>query len=81
MAVSRRETLIVPDVHEFPGHIACDSASNAEVVVPLVRAGQVIGVLDIDSPVKGRFDEEDGRGLEAVAKALVAVYPDAAVNV
>ena len=46
-----------------------------------MRAGQVIGVLDIDSPVKGRFDEEDGLGLEAVAKALVAVYPDAAVNV
>lgn len=79
-AVSRRETLVVPDVHEFPGHIACDSASNSEVVVPLVRDGRVIGVLDIDSPKTGRFDAEDGRGLEAVAKVLVAAYPDAAAN-
>ena len=58
------------DVHEFPGHIACDSASNSEIVVPLHRAGEVVGVLDIDSPKTGRFTEEDRAGLEDFARIL-----------
>jgi GAF domain-containing protein len=63
----------VPDVHEFPGHIACDSASNSEIVVPLHDGGRnVAGVLDIDSPLFSRFTEEDRAGLEAFAKALEA---------
>ena len=69
-AAARRETLVVPDVHRFPGHIACDAASNSEVVVPILQGDHVIGVLDIDSPVQGRFDAADGRGLERV----VAVF-------
>ncbi|GIO11122.1 hypothetical protein J19TS2_06770 [Cohnella xylanilytica] len=61
----RRETIVVPDVHEFPGHIACDAASNSEIVVPLLSAqGELVGVLDVDSPLKGRFGEEDARFLE-----------------
>ena len=71
-AAQARRTLVVPDVHAFPGHIACDSASNSEVVVPVVHAGRVAGVLDLDSPVKGRFDEEDARGLEGIVSAFVA---------
>ena len=71
-AVAQRRTLVVPDVHQFPGHIACDSASNSEVVVPLVHAGRVIGVLDLDSPVTSRFDEDDARGLEAVVAEFLA---------
>lgn len=63
-------TLVVPDVHKFPGHIACDGASNSEIVVPLHKDGAVYGVLDIDSPVFDRFSEEDKEGLEAFAKAL-----------
>ena len=63
----------VADVHEFPGHIACDAASRSEVVVPLVAAdGSLIGVFDIDSPELARFDEDDQRGLEAIALAFVA---------
>ena len=58
------------DVHRFPGHIACDSASNSELVVPLVKADRLLGVLDIDSPSIGRFDEEDKGGLEALAALL-----------
>ncbi len=70
-AAQKDETQIVPDVHLFAGHIACDSASNAEIVVPLHGAdGQVFGVLDIDSPVKMRFTELDGAGLERFARAL-----------
>src|SRR5213083_3587545 len=61
------ETVIVPNVHEFPGHIACDSASNSEVVIPLLDASRVIGVLDLDSPKFERFTPEDARGLEALA--------------
>ena len=71
-AAQSRRTQVVPDVHQFPGHIACDSASNSEVVVPIVHAGRVIGVLDLDSPLKARFDHEDARGLEAVVAAFVA---------
>jgi L-methionine (R)-S-oxide reductase len=71
-AAVRRRTLIVPNVHEFDGHIACDSASNSEIVVPLMRGSQLIGVLDLDSPVLSRFDREDQEGLERIAASLVA---------
>jgi GAF domain-containing protein len=64
---------LVPDVHAFPGHIACDSASASEIVVPLRRDGEVFAVLDIDSPVPARFGEEDRAGLEAFAAALERV--------
>jgi L-methionine (R)-S-oxide reductase len=70
-AATRRATVVVANVHEFPGHIACDSASNAEIVVPLVHAGALLGVLDIDSPVIGRFDEQDQVGLEQIAERIV----------
>ena len=70
-AAATRRTQVVPDVHAFPGHIACDSASNSEVVVPLVAGGRLVGVLDLDSPRLARFDEEDARGLEAVASAFL----------
>ena len=64
------KTQLVPNVHEFPGHIACDSASNSEIVVPLFKEGKVIGVLDIDSPKLSRFDEKDKAGLEEFVKIL-----------
>ncbi|MDR3526193.1 MAG: GAF domain-containing protein [Rhizomicrobium sp.] len=70
-AAAMRTTVIVPDVHQFAGHIACDSASKAEIVVPLITAGQLIGVLDLDSPSLARFDDEDRDGLEALATAFV----------
>jgi L-methionine (R)-S-oxide reductase len=70
-AAARRETLLVEDVHAFPGHIACDSASNSEVVVPIVDGDRLLGVLDLDSPVHGRFDETDARGLEALVRVFV----------
>lgn len=66
-AAEARETLVVPDVHAFQGHIACDAASRSEIVVPLVKDGELLGVLDIDSPSLARFDEADRRGLEAAA--------------
>jgi len=66
------ETVIVPNVHEFPGHIACDSASNSEIVVPLMKGARLIGVLDLDSPIASRFDQEDARGLENLAGILLA---------
>jgi len=70
-AVAEDKTQLVKDVHEFPGHIACDSASNSEIVVPIHNPdGTVFGVLDIDSPLFGRFTEKDRSGLEAVVKAL-----------
>lgn len=69
-AASEDRTLVVPNVHEFEGHIACDCASNSEIVVPLHRDGRVIGVLDIDSPVFSRFDESDKEGLEEFARIL-----------
>ena len=72
-ALEKDETQLVPDVHAFPGHIACDSASNAEIVVPLRRAdGTVFGVLDVDSPTLSRFTEADRTGLEAFAAILEA---------
>jgi GAF domain-containing protein len=70
-AASKRHTLVVPNVHEFEGHIACDSASNAEIVVPMIRNDEVLGVLDIDSPMFGRFDAEDQKGLERFVEALL----------
>ena len=71
-AARTRTTQRVEDVHAFPGHIACDSASRSELVVPLVaNDGALIGVFDLDSPEPGRFDEEDQRGLEAIAAAFV----------
>lgn len=66
-AAAKRETIIVPDVHQFEGHIACDSASNSEIVVPLVRGDTLHGVLDLDSSKFNRFDDEDRKGLEALA--------------
>ena len=69
-AVAEDNTQLVYDVHQFPGHIACDSASNSEIVVPLRKGGHIIGVLDIDSPCIGRFSEEDKAGLEEFAAIL-----------
>ena len=70
-AAASRETIVVPDVHAFPGHIACDSASNSEIVVPLIHNGVVIGVLDIDSPNLDRFQHDDRIGCEAVAALFI----------
>jgi len=70
-AAARRETVIVPNVHEFPGHIACDSASNSEIVIPLIREDRVIGVLDLDSTKFSRFDDGDASCLERLAKVFV----------
>ena len=69
-AAARGETVRVEDVHTFPGHIACDSASNSEIVIPLFRDGAVVGVLDIDSPLLARFTADDQIGLEAVARVI-----------
>lgn len=71
-AAKSRQTVIVADVHAFPGHIACDAASNSEIVVPLLSGGKLIGVLDVDSPDHGRFGPADASLLESLAKALVA---------
>ncbi|WNF22043.1 GAF domain-containing protein [Mesobacillus jeotgali] len=70
-AASRKETLRIEDVHAFPGHIACDAASQSEIVVPMIKDGQIIGVLDIDSPEKNRFDELDQQKLEEFVEVLV----------
>ncbi len=72
-AVQTDETQLVKDVHQFPGHIACDSASNSEIVVPMHSGGKVVAVLDIDSPSLGRFDDNDKEGLEAFVKAMEEV--------
>jgi GAF domain-containing protein len=71
-AAELRQTIVVDNVHEFPGHIACDSASNAEIVVPLIRDGVLLGVLDLDSPSLARFDDEDARGLNEVAEIFLS---------
>jgi GAF domain-containing protein len=71
-AVERRESIVVPDVHAFPGHIACDSASRSELVVPLVKDGRVFGVLDLDSPNPNRFDDEDREGCETLVRIFLA---------
>ena len=72
-AVSENKTQLVYDVHQFPGHIACDSASNSEIVVPIRVKGAIWGVLDIDSPQIGRFSEEDRAGLEEFVRILEAI--------
>jgi L-methionine (R)-S-oxide reductase len=71
-AAARRTAIVVPDVHEFPGHIACDPMSRSEIVLPLMCKSTLIGVLDIDSPEPNRFDEVDKKGLECLAEILMA---------
>ena len=73
-AAERKETVRVENVHEFPGHIACDCASNSEIVVPLLRDGEVMGVLDIDSPLLARFTKEDEEGLDRIGKVLETIF-------
>ena len=70
-AAATRRTVRVQDVHAFPGHIACDAASNSEIVVPLEREGRLLGVLDLDSPITGRFDAQDQEGLERLAQVFL----------
>jgi L-methionine (R)-S-oxide reductase len=70
-AAERRETVIVEDVQVFPGHIACDAASRSEIVIPLIQKGQLLGVLDLDSPQLARFDQEDGIGLNALVALML----------
>jgi L-methionine (R)-S-oxide reductase len=72
MAAQQCETIIVPNVHEFPGHIACDVASNSEIVVPLFDGERLLGVLDLDSPEIGRFDDQDAEGLNELVTVFVA---------
>jgi GAF domain-containing protein len=72
-AAATRQVQRIEDVHAFPGHIACDSASNSEIVVPLIREGELLGVLDIDSPETGRFTEEDEAGCVTLGEILSAV--------
>ena len=71
-AAQHRQTILVDNVHEFPGHIACDSESNSEIVVPLIKDQQLIGVLDLDSPSFARFDDADARGLNELAEIFVS---------
>lgn len=71
-AATQRKSVVVPNVHEFPGHIACDSASNSEVVIPLIRGEKLLGVLDLDSPTLNRFDTDDAHGLEQSVAILLA---------
>ncbi len=70
-AAQQLQTIIVANVHDFPGHIACDSASNSEIVVPIIKDDKLIGVLDLDSPSVGRFDEEDARGLNELVEVFL----------
>lgn len=70
-AAAERKTQVVRDVHQFPGHIACDSASHSEIVVPMIRDGELLGVLDLDSPNLARFDQEDRAGLERFVATLM----------
>lgn len=69
-AAAEKRTVLVENVHEFPGHIACDGASNSEIVIPIFKNGEVCGVLDIDSPYFARFDRDDRRGLEEIVRVL-----------
>ncbi len=71
-AAEKMKTVVVKNVHEFPGHIACDSASNSEIVAPLIKQGKLLGVLDIDSPQLARFDDEDKAGLENLVELLLS---------
>ena len=73
-AVFQNKTQLVADVHKFPGHIACDHASNSEIVIPIQYNNQVVGVLDIDSPRKVRFDSEDQAGLEKIVKGIEKIF-------
>ena len=75
-AVAQRRTMLVEDVHAFADHIACDAASRSELVVPLIRDGRVLGVIDLDSPHVARFDRDDQRGIEAVAQIYVQASDD-----
>lgn len=70
-AVQQDEIMLVENVHEFPGHIACDSASNSEIVIPMHKGDEIVGVLDIDSPVLARFDKEDEQGLAELVRILM----------
>ncbi|HVZ39168.1 MAG TPA: GAF domain-containing protein [Candidatus Kapabacteria bacterium] len=70
-AADRRETVVVPDVRAFPGHIACDAASRSEIVVPITASGRLVGVLDLDSPMPGRFDDDDRNGLEQIVRTFI----------
>ena len=70
-AAEQRQTILVDNVHEFPGHIACDSASNSEIVVPLITDGKLLGVLDLDSPSLARFDDQDAEGLNELVNIFV----------
>ena len=70
-SAAKNETLLVPDVHKFAGHIACDAASRSEIVIPIVQNGTLFGVLDIDAPIVGRFDEQDKIGLEKIVKLFI----------
>lgn len=70
-AAAKRQTLVVPDVEAFPGHIACDAASRSEIVVPILEGGTLRGVLDVDAPERNRFDEEDRAGLEEFVRVLI----------
>lgn len=76
-AAARRETIVVDDVHAFPGHIACDSASRSEIVIPIIKNGALIGVLDVDSPEAARFTQEDKEILESVAAIISEFTPNA----
>lgn len=73
-AIAEDKSMLVEDVHEFPGHIACDAASKSEVVIPLHANGEIVGVLDIDSPFVARFDKDDLEGLEKIAKTLETIF-------
>ena len=75
-AAARRASVVVPDVHAFRGHIACDAASRSELVVPLLKGGGVLGVIDLDSPVPARFDDPDRVGVERLAAVFVAHHPE-----
>jgi L-methionine (R)-S-oxide reductase len=75
-AAQSRQTIVVADVHQFPGHIACDSASNSEIVVPMIKNDQLVGVLDIDSPITNRFDDADREGLERFVAVLLRANAD-----
>jgi len=70
-AAERRDVVLVPDVHAFPGHIACDADSRSEIVIPLIQHGRLLGVLDLDSPSLARFDDEDRMGLSTIVKLLL----------
>ena len=73
-AFQEKRTIIVPDVNEFPGHIACSSASKSEIVVPIIKNDEVVGVIDLDAPILNRFSEEEAKVLEQIASLLVTIF-------